>query len=121
MKEILAWFQYKYQFFEKIADNAKEMLKEIPIHSCIRYAIMYHLSKNLTLGEASDYFEIDKSAISRAINKHGVEDILQILFRIPKEHINNRIDSKLIVDFWLENCPVPSGSRRNGNFTIDAR
>lgn len=84
-------------------------LSTIPNHSCIRYPAIKKLSENLKVKDAGNILGVDPSIISRS--KKSEEKILKHNFRVSKENrINPKIDS--IVDFWLENCPVPSGSPR---------
>jgi len=103
--------KYLAEFYGTIANNAKDLVSILPIHSVIRYPIMKELIKKLKLVEASEYFGISKSAFSR-VNNNADPTILDWFFSVERDHIVSRIDVQAIVDFWFENCPVPSGSKR---------
>jgi hypothetical protein len=111
LQEELILKRYLSEFFGTIAENAKNLISILPIHSCIRYPILRELTKGLQLAEASEFFGPSISSISKAKKQSNLE-ILDHLFHMEREHVVYRINVKLIVDFWFENCPVPSGSRR---------
>jgi len=111
LQEELILKRYLSEFFGTIAENAKNLISILPIHSCIRYPILRELTKGLQLAEASEFFGPSISSISKAKKQSNLE-ILDHLFHIERERVVYRINVKLIVDFWFENCPVPSGSKR---------
>jgi len=111
LQEELILKRYLSEFFGTIAENAKNLIAILPVHSFIRYPIIRELTKGFQLAESSEFFGRSMSSISKA-KKHANLEILDHLFHMEREHIIYRINVKLIVDFWFENCPVPSGSRR---------
>ena len=93
-----------------IVQNALNLLNTIAVQSCIRYPIISLLSRGLKIVEAEEILGVGGGSIYLAKTNSNLM-ILDNKFRLPKPK-KVLVDLLLIISFWLEQCPVPSGSKR---------
>jgi hypothetical protein len=105
----------------QIAANVRNLVEIIPVHSSIRSSTIRRLGAGLSGVSASRVLGVSPSAVSKARNSRDNGVLLSII-RDPLRFYAPRVDVQLIIQFWLVNCAVPSGSKRTViDYTIGYR
>jgi hypothetical protein len=103
--------QKENQFFENIAQGAKNVVAMLPPRSPLSSPLLREFCKNNNGLQSSLFFNVLPTKISRS-RLHGDTQILNHKFIFPREHKVSAL-IPTIQSFWLEICTVPSGTKRS--------